>query len=141
MKLEVDGSEPDQGDLLIYRGMMLADIPNLVFTIGYTNASWTLKADLVAEYVCRLLNHMDANGYDICAAHLNDPSVTPEPIMDFNSGYVLRAVDALPKQGSKEPWKLRQNYAIDLRSLRYGSLDDGAMTFSRTARVPERVPA
>jgi cation diffusion facilitator CzcD-associated flavoprotein CzcO len=141
MKLEVDGSEPDQGDLLIYRGMMLADIPNLVFTIGYTNASWTLKADLVAEYVCRLLNHMDANGYDVCVPHLNDPSVTQEPIMDFNSGYVLRAVDALPKQGSKEPWKLRQNYAIDLRSLRYGSLEDGAMTFSRKARVRERVAA
>ena len=141
MKLEVDGEEPDQGELLIYRGMMLADIPNLVFTIGYTNASWTLKADLVAEYVCRLLNHMDANGYDICAPHLTDPSVTPEPIMDFNSGYVLRSIAELPKQGSKEPWKLRQNYAIDLRSLRYGTLDDGAMTFSRKVRAPERVAA
>jgi cation diffusion facilitator CzcD-associated flavoprotein CzcO len=141
LKLEVDGEEPDQGELLIYRGMMLADIPNLAFTIGYTNASWTLKADLVAEYACRLLNHMDANGYDVCVPRLSDPSITPEPIMDFNSGYVLRAVADLPKQGSKEPWKLRQNYAIDLRSLRYGSLDDGAMTFSRRAPAPQRVAA
>jgi monooxygenase len=141
MKMEIDGSEPDQGKLMIYRGMMIGDVPNLAFTIGYTNASWTLKADLVAEFACRLLNHMDAGGYDVCMPHLDDPTVTPEPIMDFNSGYVLRAVEALPKQGSKEPWKLRQNYAIDLRSLRYGSLDDGAMRFERRVRRPERVPA
>jgi monooxygenase len=141
MKLEIDGAEPDLGDMLIYRGMMLGDVPNLAFTIGYTNASWTLKADLVAEYVCRLLNRMDAGGYDTCLAHLTDPTVVPEPIMDFNSGYVLRAVADLPKQGSKEPWKLRQNYAIDLRSLRYGSLDDGEMRFERRVRAGERVPA
>ena len=139
MKLEVDGEEPDQGELLIYRGMMLEDVPNLAFTIGYTNASWTLKADLVAEFVCRLLNQMDANGYDTCVAHLSDPSITPEPIMDFNSGYVLRSIAELPKQGSKEPWKLRQDYAVDLRRLRYGSLDDGAMRFERRVREPERV--
>ena len=141
MKIDVDGEEIEQSQLLAYRGMMLGDVPNLAFTIGYTNASWTLKADLVAEYLCRLLNHMDANGYDICVPHLSDPSVTPEPILDFTSGYVVRSVAELPKQGSKEPWKLRQNYAIDLRSLRYGSLDDGAMTFKRKVRVPERVAA
>ncbi len=141
MKIEVDGEEPDQSQLLAYKGMMLSDIPNLIFTIGYTNASWTLKADLVAEYLCRLLNHMDAGGYDICVPHLSDPSVTPEPILDFNSGYVLRAVADLPKQGSKEPWKLRQNYAVDLRALRYGSLEDDAMQFKRRVRAPPRVPA
>ena len=120
---------------------LLADIPNLAFTIGYTNASWTLKADLVAEYVCRLLNHMDANGYDICAPHLSDPSITPEPIMDFNSGYVLRSVADLPKQGSKEPWKLRQNYAVDLRKLRYAPLEDGALQFRHKVAAPEKVAA
>jgi monooxygenase len=139
MQLEVDGEEVEQSKLLTYKGMMLADVPNLAFTIGYTNASWTLKADLVAEYLCRLLNHMDANGYDICAPHLSDPTVTEESLLDFNSGYVLRAVADLPKQGSKEPWKLRQNYAVDLRALRYGSLDDGAMTFSRRVPAPDRV--
>ena len=141
MKIEVDGEEADQSQLLAYKGMMLSDIPNLVFTIGYTNASWTLKADLVSEYLCRLLNHMDAGGYDICVPHLSDPSVAPEPILDFNSGYVLRSVADLPKQGSKEPWKLRQNYAVDLRKLRFGSLEDGAMQFKRRVPAPPRVPA
>ncbi len=141
MRIEVDGEEIDQGKALAYKGMMLGDVPNLAFTIGYTNASWTLKADLVAEYLCRLLNHMDAGGYDICVPHLSDPSVTPEPIMDFNSGYVLRSIADLPKQGSKEPWKLRQNYAVDLRKLRYSPLEDGAMRFERRVRKPARVPA
>ncbi|MCW2978913.1 MAG: NAD(P)/FAD-dependent oxidoreductase [Solirubrobacterales bacterium] len=139
MKIEVDGEEPDQSQMLTYRGMMLGDVPNLGFTIGYTNASWTLKADLVAEYLCRLLNHMDANGYDICVPHLTDPSVTPEPILDFSSGYVVRSVADLPKQGSKEPWKLRQNYAVDLRKLRYAPLEDGAMQFRRKVAAPQRL--
>jgi cation diffusion facilitator CzcD-associated flavoprotein CzcO len=141
MKLELDGVEPDPSRLLTYRGMMVGDVPNLAFTMGYTNASWTLKADLVAEYLCRLLNHMDANGYDICMPHLSDPSVSEEPLLDFSSGYVVRALANLPKQGSKEPWKLRQNYAVDLRSLRYGALEDGAMTFSRRVREPQPVAA
>jgi hypothetical protein len=84
---------------------------------------------------------MDANGYDICMPHLSDPTVTEEPILDFSSGYVVRAVADLPKQGSKEPWKLRQNYAVDLRALRYGSLEDGAMTFARRVRAPEPIAA
>jgi monooxygenase len=141
MRIEIDGEELDQSRAIAYKGMMLSDVPNLAFTIGYTNASWTLKADLVAEYACRLLNHMDANGYDICVPHLDDPSVAPEPILDFTSGYVQRSVADLPKQGSKEPWKLRQNYAVDLRKLRYGSLEDGAMQFKRRVPAPERVVA
>ncbi len=141
MELEIDGAEVDTAHRFTYKGMMLGDVPNLAFTIGYTNASWTLKADLVAEYMCRLLNHMDAEGYDVCMPHLSDPSVTEEPLLDFTSGYVLRSIAELPKQGSKEPWKLRQNYAVDLRALRYGPLEDGAMRFSRRLRVPQRVPA
>ncbi|MFT3862861.1 MAG: NAD(P)/FAD-dependent oxidoreductase [Solirubrobacterales bacterium] len=141
MRIEVDGEELDQSRAMAYKGMMLGDVPNLAFTVGYTNASWTLKADLVAEYLCRLLNHMDAEGYDVCVPHLGDPSVTEEPLLDFNSGYVLRSVAELPKQGSKEPWKLRQNYAVDLRKLRYSPLEDGAMRFSRRIEAPARVPA
>jgi len=136
-RIEVDGTEPDLAKALTYKGMMLSDVPNFAFTLGYTNASWTLKADLVAEYVCRLLNHMDARGYEICAPRVNDPTVTEEPLLDFSSGYVLRSLAALPKQGSKEPWKLRMNYPLDLRAMRFGELEDEAMTFSRRPAQPE----
>jgi hypothetical protein len=113
--------------------MMLSGVPNFAFTLGYTNASWTLKADLTAEYICRLLAHMDAHGYRECVPRVTDPSVTEEPLMPLTSGYVTRSVDQLPKQGSKEPWKLRMNYALDLRALRFGDIEDGAMHFSSPA--------
>ena len=133
MKVKIDGTEPDITRAFTYKGMMLSDFPNFAYTLGYTNASWTLKADLTAEYICRLLNHMDATGQRICVPRISDPSVTEEPLLDFNSGYVLRALAELPKQGSKEPWKLRQNYPVDLRMLRHGSVDDGTMRFSNPA--------
>ncbi len=135
-RVTVDGEEPELSHLLTYKGMMLSGVPNLAYSVGYTNASWTLKADLTAEYVCRLLNHMQADGKRICVPEVSDPSVTEEPLLDFTSGYVLRAVDRLPKQGSKEPWKLRQNYPLDLRALRYGSVEDGTMRFSNPAPRP-----
>jgi monooxygenase len=113
---------------------MLSDFPNFAYTLGYTNASWTLKADLTSEYICRLLNHMDAGGYRVCTPKVSDSSITEEPLLDFNSGYVLRSIDHLPKQGSKEPWKLRQNYPLDLRMLRHGSVADGTLQFSSPAR-------
>ena len=134
MRLSVDGEEIDVTRALTYKGMMLSDVPNFAFTIGYTNASWTLKADLVAEYVYRLLAHMDSHGYGECVPSISDPSVTEEPLLDFTSGYVRRSLELLPKQGSKEPWKLRQNYPIDLRNLRHGPLEDGAMRFVPAAR-------
>lgn len=137
MTLSVDGEEIDVSRAFTYKGMMLDGVPNFAFTIGYTNASWTLKADLVAEYVCRLLNHMDAGGYRECVPRAEDPTITEEPLLDFTSGYVLRSLDHLPKQGSKEPWKLRQNYPLDLRALRYGPLEDGTMRFSRAAAPVE----
>jgi monooxygenase len=144
MKVSVDGEEPDVGHKLTYKGMMLSGVPNFAFTIGYTNASWTLKADLAAEYICRLLNHMDAGGYRRCVPEVDDSSISEEPLLDFTSGYVLRSLDKLPKQGSKEPWKLRQNYPLDLRNLRYGPVDDGSMRFSRVTpsdRSLEKTPA
>jgi cation diffusion facilitator CzcD-associated flavoprotein CzcO len=136
MKLTIDGEEPDLARAMTYKGMLLSDFPNFAFTIGYTNASWTLKADLVAEYVCRLIRHMDAEGYDVCVPRISDPSVTEEPLLDFTSSYVLRSLAELPKQGSKEPWKLRQNYRLDLRSLRYGPLEDGTLRFLRRGQPP-----
>ncbi len=140
MRVSVDGEEADLTQAFTYKGMMLSGIPNFAFTIGYTNASWTLKADLTAEYVCRLLNHMDAGGYDICAPRITG-AVTEAPLLDFNSGYVLRALEQLPKQGAEEPWKLKQNYPLDLRMLRYGALEDGAMQFSRRVPAPEPLAA
>ena len=133
MRLTIDGEEPDIPRALTYKGMMLNDVPNFAYTLGYTNASWTLKADLTAEFICRLLQHMDATGRRICMPTVTDPAVTEEPLLDFNSGYVLRSLAHLPKQGSKEPWKLRQNYPIDLRMLRHGPIDDGTIRFSDPA--------
>ena len=132
MELTVDGEQVDVPSKMTYKGMMLSGVPNMAFTVGYTNASWTLKADLTSEYVCRLLNHMDAHGHRRCVPEV-DPSVTEEPLLDFTSGYVQRSLDQFPKQGSREPWKLRQNYVFDIRTIRRGAIDDGAMRFSSDA--------
>ena len=91
---------------MAYKGMMLSGVPNFAFTIGYTNASWTLKADLVSEFACRLLRHMDARGYDTCVPVNDDPAVTPQPLLDFQAGYVLRSIDQFPRAGSRAPWRL-----------------------------------
>jgi monooxygenase len=144
LEINVDGEDVSLPEKMAYKSLMLGDVPNFVFALGYTNASWTLKADLTSEFVCRLINHMHANGYTQCAPRNNDPSVTPEPFLDLAAGYVLRALDDLPKQGSKPPWKLRQNYAHDIVTLRHGALEDGTMEFSRAPRsaaADERVPA
>jgi monooxygenase len=128
IELEVDGEAVDVPRKMTYKGMMLSGVPNMAFTVGYTNASWTLKADLTSEYACRLLDHMDAHGYTRCVPEA-DPSVTEQPLLDFTSGYVQRSLDRFPKQGSREPWKLRQNYVFDIRTIRRGRIDDGAMRF------------
>jgi monooxygenase len=133
MELVVDGRIVNPGTALSYKGMMLSDVPNFASTFGYTNASWTLKADLTAEYLCRILNRMDRGGYAYCAPRNNDPSMTPDATPPLSSGYLQRAKDILPKQGSKRPWKLYQNYAKDLLALRFGSIDDGTLVFTRRA--------
>ncbi len=129
LQLVVDGAPVVLSKTMAYKGMMYSDVPNLASAFGYTNASWTLKCDLTAEYVCRLLNHMDRHGYAQCTPRANDPSVEDEPILDFTSGYVKRALHTLPRQGSKTPWRLRQNYFRDLSMLRYGRVEDGTMEF------------
>ncbi len=133
MEVVVDGLDVDPSERMAYKGMMLSGVPNLAFTLGYTNASWTLKADLTSEYVCRLLAHMDAHGHRQCVPEIADPQIAEQPLLDFSAGYVLRSVDELPKQGSKKPWKLRQNYALDIRTIRRGAIDDGTMKFSSPA--------
>ncbi|KAA8969804.1 NAD(P)/FAD-dependent oxidoreductase [Mycobacterium sp.] len=125
-------------ETMAYKGMMLTGMPNMAFTIGYTNASWTLKADLVSEFVCRVLNYMDANGFDTVVPQHPGDSVQQRPLMDFTPGYVLRALDYLPKAGSVTPWRLKQNYLLDLRLIRRGRVDDEALRFTRH-RVPAAV--
>jgi cation diffusion facilitator CzcD-associated flavoprotein CzcO len=129
--LNVDGAEVDLAETVGYKGMMLSGVPNLALALGYTNASWTLKCDLVAEYVCRLLNHMDAEGYDYCVPREPGPGVEREPFLDLKAGYVLRSIDQLPKQGDRAPWRLHQNYGRDLLMLRRGELEDEGMDFHR----------
>jgi len=129
LQLVVDGKPVDISKTMAYKGMMYSDVPNLAFAIGYTNASWTLKCDLTAEYFCRLLNHMERHGYAQCTPRVNEPSLKEEPLIDFTSGYVQRALHTLPRQGSKTPWRLHQNYIRDLSMLRYGRVEDGTMKF------------
>jgi monooxygenase len=133
MKLTIDGHTIDPGKSMTYKAMMLCDVPNLVCTFGYTNASWTLKADLTSEYVCRLLRHMSSTGARSATPRHADASVTEMPFLDFSSGYVQRAHDRFPKQGSKRPWKLDQNYILDILNLRFGDVDDGTIEFDRPA--------
>ena len=122
---------------------MLEDVPNFAFAVGYTNASWTLKCDLTCDYVCRLLNHMHQTGLRQCTPRNDDPEVEPAPLLGLMSGYVLRAQDRFPKQGSKFPWRVKQSYLADWRALKRKSIHDAAMTFSnpQPATVPELVAA
>lgn len=128
--LTVDGEAIDLSKCLTYKGMMYSDVPNLAQTLGYTHASWTLKADLTCAYVCRLLRYMDRHGWRQCTPRNFDPSIQAQPSLSFTSGYVQRELGVLPKQGSKAPWRLHQNYALDLLALRLGRMDDGVLEFS-----------
>jgi cation diffusion facilitator CzcD-associated flavoprotein CzcO len=130
IEIAVDGRGVTLSETMSYKGMMLSGVPNFAFAVGYTNASWTLKCDLTCEYVCRLLNHMDKLGHKQCVPYNRDPSVRELPFLDFSSGYVQRSIDKFPKQGSKAPWRLHQNYALDIFNLKFGSLEDSAMEFS-----------
>jgi monooxygenase len=130
MQIAVDGRDVDVSQTMSYKGMMLGGVPNLAMAFGYTNASWTLKCDLTCGYVCRLLNHMDEQGLRQCTPVNRDQSITEQPFIDFSSSYVQRSIHLFPKQGSKAPWRLYQNYALDILTLRYGAIEDGAMQFS-----------
>ena len=139
MRLSVDGQVVEPAKTFGYKGMMYSDVPNLATSFGYTNASWTLKCDLTCAYVCRLLNHMDKVGLRQCTPRNTDETLQPEPWLDFSSGYVQRAMEAFPKQGHRAPWKLHQNYALDLINLKYSRIEDGVLEFSN--RKPLKVAA
>lgn len=129
VRIIVDGQAVSLGDTVSYKGMMYSHIPNLASAFGYTNASWTLKCELTCEYVCRLLNYMDRRGYAQSTPRPRSGSLATEPMVDFTSGYVQRALASLPKQGTRRPWKVYQNYLKDLLVMRYGRLNDGVMEF------------
>ncbi|QCF27089.1 flavin-containing monooxygenase [Hydrocarboniclastica marina] len=133
-ELVVDGKQLKLGDTMSFKGMMLSGVPNFAMIVGYTNASWTLKSDLTGEHITRLLQYMDKHGYDYCAPQAPG-NVQTEGFLDLNSNYVLRALDQLPKQGDRAPWKLYQNYALDLVNLRYGAVTDDALKFYRVPRL------
>jgi cation diffusion facilitator CzcD-associated flavoprotein CzcO len=130
IRLSVDGRTVEPGESLTYKGVMLSNVPNCAACVGYTNASWTLRADLSSAYICRLLNYMDGNGYTQCIPRCDDQAVEARPLLGLTSGYVQRGAHLFPKQGSKAPWLLRQNYLLDLLALHFGKVDDGALAFS-----------
>jgi len=133
VRLSVDGEDVQVDKATAYRGMQLSGIPNLAFSFGYTNQSWTLGSDLTSVQVCRLLRHMDRHGYTTCTPRL-DPSLTAVPFADLTSGYILRAIDAFPKQGADDPWRREQHYARNRRSMRRDPIDDPALEFSGLRR-------
>ncbi len=134
IEAQIDGLDIDMPSTMVYKGCMFSGVPNFALSFGYTNASWTLKADLICQYVARLLNHMDAHGYTRCAPYNHDTSITETPFVDFTPGYFMRSMHLLPKQGSKLPWRLHQNYIRDLRLIKRSPLEDGILEFSGPSR-------
>ena len=135
MQLTVDGEEVDVAHRLAYKGMMLEGVPNMAMGVGYTNASWTLKCELTCDYVCRLLNRMRAEGMTKAEPVNRDPSIEATPLLDLNSGYVVRAADRMPKQGSRHPWRVHQSYLKDYRVMKRGDLVDDQLVLSHPDRA------
>jgi len=128
--LSVDGRPVHLRDTVAYKGMMVSDVPNFAFMIGYTNSSWTLKVGLVCEHFCRLLAHMDTHGYDICRPQVDDPTMARRPLLDFAAGYVQRSVDQLPRQGDRPPWSMSMDYEADVRQLRNAPVSHENLRFA-----------
>jgi cation diffusion facilitator CzcD-associated flavoprotein CzcO len=143
VELSVEGERVTLPETITYKGMMISGVPNMAIAFGYTNASWTLKCDLTCEYVCRLLNHMDERGYAYCMPPRADSSLETDPFIDFSSGYVQRAIAHFPRQGKRAPWRLHQNYALDIFEIRRGELEDGTLQFVEAvhAGAPQPVAA
>ncbi len=134
IEVSVDGKVQDPHDCLVYKSFMLSGIPNMAFSFGYTNSSWTLKVDLVCEHLCRLLAYMDQHGYTSVTPVADDPMLGRRPMLDFSAGYVLRSVDSFPQQGDRGPWTIEMDYWSDYARLRKGPVEDPALRFSTAAR-------
>ena len=130
--LTLDGESVNPADRIVYKGMMLSGVPNLALAFGYTNASWTLRSDLTARMACRLLNHMERNGFDVAVPRVRG-RIEPRPVIDFSSGYVKRAEGVMPHQGDRDPWRVRQNHVADLAAMTFGRID-AALEFGSRSR-------
>jgi cation diffusion facilitator CzcD-associated flavoprotein CzcO len=133
-EIDVDGVAADPATTISYKGVMYSDLPNLASVFGYTNASWTLKADLISSYICRLLNYMERHGFSQCTPRNVDPTMERRPPVDFTSGYFQRSMDKLPRQGTRDPWRIHQNYIHDLIALRFAPINDGVLEFETRTR-------
>jgi len=133
--LFVDGAKVDTGQVYAYKGCMYSGVPNFASVFGYTNASWTLRADLISEYVCRLIRYMDEHGLDVVTPRMNLDEIEAAPFVDFSSGYFQRAAHILPKQTTVAPWRQNQSYLRDIMDLRFGVIEDEAMAFGRKGEV------
>ena len=129
INVSVDGVKVEANRKLSYKGMMLSGVPNLAISFGYVNSSWTLRADLTCEYVCRLINTMDKEGCAACSPEEDLNALVEDDYIDFTSGYVQRALDRLPKQGKKSPWRNYQNYLLDIFYVRFFSIKDSTLRF------------
>ena len=138
IELSVDGEPVELANRLTYKGMMIEGVPNFAMAIGYTNASWTLKCDLTCQYVCRIVNHLRSTGLRQATPRNHDPSVLPEPLLSLQSGYIQRAADRLPQQGSRFPWRVYQSYLQDYRAMTGRDVDDGVLQMSN--HDPNQVP-
>ena len=132
--LKVDNSKVNVSEKMSYKGRMFSDVPNLAASFGYTTASWTLGADLTSEYVCKLLNYMDKNGYDYCSPVVGDDVKEEGAYLNLSSGYITRALDKIPKQGSRSPWISTQDYLTDIIEVRWGSIINDDLHFKTTSQ-------
>ena len=133
--MSVDGEVKNSHDSLVYKSFMLSGIPNMAFLFGYTNSSWTLKVDLVCEHLCNLMSYMDRHGYTTVVPVCEDPSIGRRPMLDFPAGYILRAIDEFPQQGTSGPWTIEMDYWADNARLRKGPVDDAVLRFSAVDRA------
>lgn len=134
--LDLDNEPVKLAEHFVYRGMMLNGVPNFAFAVGYTNSSWTLKVGLLCEYFVRLLKHMDANEWAVCAPALPEEDLHAQPFLDFGAGYVQRSIQDLPRQGPYSPWLTSKDYYSDVKLLRRAPVQDGCLVFERAPNAP-----
>ena len=135
IKATIDGKPMDTSKHMLYQGIMVSDVPNMAMIIGYINASWTLKVDIAAEYICRLINYMDKNGYDEVIAQGDQTELMEDTVMgSLSSGYIARAADVMPKQGKHAPWNVTNNYLADRKILKNARFDDGVLKFEKRTK-------